>query len=70
MYRLKKSETYPDVWQVHRKLRKKIALAKWYAKKKKREIREEHIHRQQLEDQLQAEAAQRTYHWTDPLNRA
>lgn len=33
--RLRKRDTPPDVWKAHRKLRKKIASAKWYAKKKK-----------------------------------
>lgn len=33
--RLSKKSTPPDVWKAHRKLRKKIASAKWYAKKKK-----------------------------------
>ncbi len=35
---MKKKETAPDVWIAHRKERKKLASAKWYAKKKKKEI--------------------------------
>ena len=40
---MKKKETTPDVWITHRKLRKKIASARWYAKKKKMEL---HVQRQ------------------------
>lgn len=35
---MKKKETPVDVWIVHRKLRKKIASARWYLKKKKGEL--------------------------------
>lgn len=58
--RLRKQDTDPDVWQAHRKLRKKLASAKWYAKKKEREIREQRVHRRVLEANLrdQERAAQ------------
>lgn len=68
--RLKKSQTSPEVWLAHRKLCKKIASAKWYAKKKKREIQEEHAHRKQLEAAYQQKKATVPYLWTDALNRA
>lgn len=45
--------TPPDVWVRHRKLCKKRASAKWYAKKKQREIEEQNTHRQQLEHEYQ-----------------
>lgn len=65
--RLRKTETTPEEWQAHRKLRKKIASAKWYAKKKKREIAEENQLRHQLEEAYQA--TKPVYLWT-PLQRA
>lgn len=67
MVRLRKSETPTEVWQAHRKLRKKVASAKWYAKKKKREIREQNELRQKLEAEYQA--TRPTYLWT-PRERA
>lgn len=45
---MRKDQTPSDVWTAHRKLRKKIASAKWYAKKKKREIAEENALRLEL----------------------
>lgn len=69
--RLRKSETLPEVWQAHRKLRKKIASAKWYAQKKQREIDEENRIRRQLEAKLQEEAEKRRHFvWFDPVQRA
>lgn len=69
--RLKKSETTPEAWQAHRKLRKKIASAKWYAKKKDREIREQHEHRRKLEAEYQAREAAKAHRiWPDPVQRA
>lgn len=65
--RLRKADTTPEEWQAHRKLRKKIASAKWYAKKKKREIQEENQLRQKLEEEYQA--TKPVYLWT-PLQRA
>lgn len=47
--RLKKKNTPPEVWIAHRKARKKVASAKWYAKKKKDEIKQQNTKRQQLE---------------------
>lgn len=35
---MKKKDTPHDAWIIHRKLRKKIASARWYAKKKKNEL--------------------------------
>lgn len=51
--RLKKRETPLDVWIAHRKARKKLASAKWYAKKKKREIQDQNSKRQKLETEWQ-----------------
>lgn len=68
--RLRKAETPADVWLAHRKLRKKIASAKWYAKKKKREIREQNQRRKELEAEYQAKQAALPWIWTSPLQRA
>lgn len=62
--RLKKAETDPEVWLAHRKLRKKIASAKWYAKKKKREIQEQNEARRELEAQYQAKLQAQPYLWS------
>lgn len=51
--RLKKKETPPDVWVAHRKLRKKIASAKWYAKKKLVELQEQQLIRDKCEAAFQ-----------------
>lgn len=60
---MKRKDVTPDVWLAHRKERKKIASAKWYAAKKRAEIREQHQKRRELEAQLQAE--KKTYIWSD-----
>lgn len=46
--RIHRSEVTPEEWITHRKLRKKIASAKWYAKKKQAEIEEERRIREEL----------------------
>lgn len=51
-HRVRRSQVTPDVWIRHRKLRKKIASAKWYATKKRKEIRQQHNHRDILEANL------------------
>lgn len=66
--RLRKADTPPEIWTAHRKLRKKIASAKWYAKKKKREIREQNRHRRELEAALQQST--HPWIWVDAWNRA
>lgn len=50
--RIRRSEVNAEEWVQHRKLRKKIASAKWYAKKKQAEIEEEHRVRQELAEKL------------------
>ena len=69
--RLCKSDTPPEVWLAHRKERKKIASARWYAKKKRREIREENALRQTLEMQYQAQRASQPPYvfWRTPEDR-
>jgi hypothetical protein len=58
-------------WIVHRKLRKKIASAKWYAKKKEREIVEQQIHRTEIQSKLdRARENQSHLIWPDPVRRA
>lgn len=44
-HRVRRSQVSLDTWTKHRKLRKKIASAKWYASKKKRELKNQHSHR-------------------------
>lgn len=46
--RVRRCDVTEEIWTQHRKLRKKIASAKWYAKKKKAEIDEEHRVRGEL----------------------
>lgn len=46
--RVRRAEVTETEWIEHRKLRKKIASAKWYAKKKRAEIEEEHRVRAEL----------------------
>ena len=76
-----KADTDPDVWMAHRKERKKIASARWYAKKKRREIQEECKLRQTLEMQYQAKLsnqpnyvfwrnAEDRWHWQSLLDHA
>lgn len=62
---MRQENVTPEVWQAHRKLRKKIASAKWYAQKKKREIQEENRLRRELEAQYQAK--QSAYLWTPEM---
>lgn len=50
--RVRRSDVTPEDWLTHRKLRKKIASAKWYAKKKQTEIEEEHRVRAELAEKL------------------
>lgn len=64
--RMRKHLTAPDVWVKHRKLCKKRASAKWYAKKKQREIKEQNDHRRALEHVLQQKSKE--YLWS-PLQR-
>lgn len=47
--RIRKSQVPPETWTRHRKLRKKIASAKWYASKKQRELQHQHTHREILD---------------------
>lgn len=56
---MKKKETPADVWVIHRKLRKKIASARWYAKKKKSELHVQRQRRTALEQQ-----------WKDQMQQA
>lgn len=68
---MKRNQVTADEWIRHRKLRKKIASAKWYALKKEREIEEQRTFRQQLEQQRKEEEARRQgWIWTDPIHRA
>ena len=60
--RMKRKEVSAEVWIAHRKERKKIASAKWYAAKKKAEIKEQNRKRRELEEELQAK--KKTYLWT------
>lgn len=60
---MKRKEVTADVWLAHRKERKKVASAKWYAAKKKAEINEQNAKRRELEAQYQAKKAQ--YLWSD-----
>lgn len=68
---MRQSSVTPEEWTRHRKLRKKIASAKWYAHKKQREIDEQREHREELE-RLRQEADRSRYHfvWHDPGRRA
>lgn len=59
--RLKKKDTPPEVWIAHRKLRKKIASAKWYAKKRKAELAEQDQFRAECELRLQQRKAERIW---------
>lgn len=69
---MRRDQVTAEVWIAHRKLRKKVASAKWYAQKKKREIKEERQLRHQLETAYQArlerEATERAQH--ERLQRA
>lgn len=60
---MKKRETSPSTWAAHRKARKKIASAKWYAKKKKKEIKEQNMKRKELNNKIQEKMCQRI--WTE-----
>lgn len=63
---MRRSSVTPAEWVRHRKLRKKIASAKWYAQKKQREIEEQHRHRLHIEQTLREEAARSAgYLWPD-----
>lgn len=69
--RVKRKDVTPEEWIRHRKLRKKIASAKWYAKKKKKEINEENNLRELLRDQLEEARRQRNFCiWETPEARA
>lgn len=50
--RIRRVDVTPKEWIAHRKLRKKIASARWYRKKKRMEIAEENRLRQELADTL------------------
>lgn len=60
--RLRKKDTPPDQWIAHRKLRKKIASAKWYASKKKELIHQQRELQKELEAAYQLRRQQRL--WT------
>lgn len=49
---MRQSAVSPEEWIRHRKLRKKIASAKWYAHKKQREIDDQREHRKRLATEL------------------
>ena len=67
---MRRSSVTAEEWTRHRKLRKKIASAKWYAHKKQREIEEEHTHRQRLEEELlQTQRRTQGYVWPDSRQR-
>lgn len=51
-HRVRRTQVSAETWTRHRKLRKKIASAKWYVSKKQREIRQQHTHRQILDANL------------------
>lgn len=65
---MRQNDVTPEVWNQHRKLRKKIASAKWYAHKKQREIDEQCEHRRRLEEELRLARSQ--YLWPDDRDRA
>lgn len=50
--RIRRVDVTPEEWIAHRKLRKKIASARWYRKKKRLEIAEENRIRSELEKTL------------------
>lgn len=67
---MKRSSVSPEEWTRHRKIRKKIASAKWYAHKKQREIEEENTHRRRLEEERrQEEECRRGLVWPDARDR-
>lgn len=55
---MKRRDVPAEVWIAHRKERKKIASAKWYAAKKRAEIRAQREKRRELEASLQAQKRQ------------
>lgn len=65
--RLRQKQCTPEEWVRHRKLRKKIASAKWYLKKKKAIIAVENDLRCRLEEEYQQRRQQPIW---DPLNFA
>lgn len=65
--RVRRTEVTEDEWTRHRKLRKKMASAKWYAKKKEAEIEEENRLRQHLAVTLLPKPDD--YVWPDPMVR-
>lgn len=65
---MRRVDVSPDEWIQHRKLRKKIASAKWYANKKKKEIEEDHAARAELAERLLPKPEDRI--WSDPVKRA
>lgn len=68
---MKRREVTAEVWIAHRKERKKIASAKWYAAKKKREQQRQRLKRQQLEAELAAkQEANNRYIWKTAEERA
>lgn len=68
---MRQSSLSPEDWIRHRKLRKKIASAKWYAHKKQREVDDQNQHRIRLEIEAAA-LAERNRHltWPDDERRA
>lgn len=67
---MKRKSVTAEEWIRHRKLRKKIASAKWYAHKKEREIEEQNLHRHQLEQQLREQREQTGgFIWPDAQRR-
>lgn len=51
--RVRRCEVTTDTWIKHRKLRKKVASAKWYATKRQSELRQQREHRSVLAADLQ-----------------
>lgn len=67
---MKRSSVSPSEWIRHRKLRKKIASAKWYAHKKAREIQEQREKRCELDQQRRDAQRQAQFLvWPDPTQR-
>lgn len=67
---MRQTSVSPDEWIRHRKLRKKIASAKWYARRKQRELDEQRDHRQRLHDEWLRQQQRVPYTWPDPDRRA
>lgn len=67
---MKRNSVSPEEWIRHRKLRKKIASAKWYSHKKAREIKNQRQHRREIAAKLQQEVrARQGLVWPDVTQR-